>query len=65
MNIFQELGFVIHPEKSQIVPTQEIKFLGFIINSREMTISLTPQRKRTSRILFKKYYVFINPQLYF
>ena len=45
INIFQELGFIIHPEKSQIVPSQELKFIGFIINSREMAISLTPEKK--------------------
>ena len=28
INIFQELGFIIHPEKSQIVPTQSLKFEG-------------------------------------
>lgn len=32
----QELGFKIHPEKSQFVPEKTVKFLGFMINSKEM-----------------------------
>ena len=38
------LGFVIHPEKSILIPTQEITFLGFIPNSDNMKIKLTPER---------------------
>ncbi|CAB4019797.1 Hypothetical predicted protein, partial [Paramuricea clavata] len=32
-NLFQQLGFVIHPEKSGLHPVQAIEFLGFVINS--------------------------------
>ena len=38
------LGFVIHPKKSILIPTQEIAFLGFIFNSANMTVQLTPDR---------------------
>ena len=31
-------GFVIHPEKSVLIPTQELEFLGFLLNSISMTI---------------------------
>ena len=44
-NMFQTLGFVIHPEKSQLEPTQKIIFLGFVIDSVTMTISLTEKRR--------------------
>ena len=40
------LGFVIHPEKSTFLPFQEIEFLGFLINSVTMTVSLTHTHKR-------------------
>jgi len=40
-----ELGFTIHPKKSVLVPTQEITFLGFVINSVIMKITLTMERK--------------------
>ncbi|CAB3997174.1 Gag-Pro-Pol poly [Paramuricea clavata] len=36
-NLFQQLGFVIHPEKSVLHPVQAIEFLGFVINSLSMT----------------------------
>ena len=41
----QELGFVIHPEKSVLYPTQKITFLGFIIDTVNMTVTLTPEKK--------------------
>ena len=44
VQLFTALGFVINVEKSVFTPTHEIEFLGFIINSILMTISL-PQRK--------------------
>ena len=41
VDLLQFLGFTIHPEKSVLVPTQEIEFLGFVLNSVEMKIKLT------------------------
>lgn len=38
------LGFTIHPEKSVFNPTQKNVFLGFVINSIEMTVRLTLER---------------------
>ena len=37
---FRDTGFTIHPTKSVFQPCQEIQFIGFVINSRTMTISL-------------------------
>ena len=37
-------GFMIHPEKSILHPTQSIIYLGFVIDSVKMTVSLTPER---------------------
>ena len=42
---FDDLGFIIHPEKSVFIPSQELILLGFIINSIDMTITLTPEKK--------------------
>ena len=39
-----DLGFIIHPEKSVLVPTQNIVFLGFVLNSNDMTVSLTKEK---------------------
>ena len=44
ITLLDRLGFVIHPEKSILIPTQEITFLGFIFNSANMTLKLTPER---------------------
>ena len=43
-NIFKSLGFTINFEKSHIVPSQTIVYLGFIWDTLSMTISL-PQDK--------------------
>ena len=46
ISMFQTLGFTVHPEpKSSFAPSQEIIFLGFVINSRSMTITLTDEKK--------------------
>lgn len=39
------LGFSIHPDKSVLNPTQEIVFLGFIIDSVKMQVRLTQEKK--------------------
>ena len=41
---FDSLGFVIHPEKSVLIPTQELEFLAFLLNSISMTIRLPPSK---------------------
>ena len=46
-----ELRFIIHPEKSVLVPTQQIIFLGFVIDSVKMTIILTEERKQSIYML--------------
>ena len=47
MKLFDKLGFVIHPSKSVIEPRQRITFLGFILDSVSMRITLTPERIST------------------
>ena len=46
VDIFQKCGFLVNFKKSQLIPTQQIEFLGFIIDSVQFTISLT-QKKRS------------------
>lgn len=38
--LLASLGFIIHPEKSNFTPVQEIRYLGFIVNSIDMTVKL-------------------------
>ena len=42
--LLQELGLVINLKKSLMTPSQEVEFLGMVINSKEMTNSL-PEEK--------------------
>lgn len=40
-HLFSKLGFVVHDQKSVRTPSQEIVFLGFVLNSVTMTVKLT------------------------
>ena len=46
IRLMDSLGFVVHPDKAVLIPTQELVFLGFLLNSITMTVSLT-QAKAT------------------
>ena len=39
MELFVALGFIINMIKSTLTPTQELEFLGFLLNSHIMTIT--------------------------
>ena len=45
IKLLRELGFVIHTEKSVLILSQTIVFLGFIISSKNMTLSLNGEKK--------------------
>lgn len=47
--LLDNLGFIINKEKCELIPSQERKYLGFILNSSEMSISL-PEDKRSTLI---------------
>lgn len=42
--LLQSLGFLIHKEKSVLTPTQRLKFLGFYLDSKEMTVEITADK---------------------
>ena len=42
--LLQHLGFVINFKKYVLEPTQEIEFLGMIVNSKTMTLSLSQEK---------------------
>ena len=52
----RELGFKIHPEKLVLVPTQQIIFLGFVIDSVKMTITVTEKRKQSIYMLARIFF---------
>ena len=45
IKLLEELGFVVHPLKSVLIPSQEIEILGFVISTVFMTIELTLDKK--------------------
>ena len=45
IKLFLKLGFITHPEKSSLQPSQEITYLGFIFNSKEMLVKLTSEKR--------------------
>ena len=42
--LFTKLGFHIHPNKSVFIPSQKITFLGFVLDSIAMTVTLTGEK---------------------
>ena len=42
--LFTRLGFIIHPLKSVLKPVQSLVFLGFVLNSINMTVRLTAEK---------------------
>lgn len=44
VTMFDNSGLVVHPEKSVLVPTQRLVFLGFILDSILLRISLMPEK---------------------
>ena len=44
IDLLGSLGFSIHTGKSVLIPTQKIEFLGFLIDSKTMQISLTNKK---------------------
>ena len=44
LKILELLGFTVHPEKSVLKPSTSIKYLGFILDSVNMKITLTEDR---------------------
>ena len=54
IEILVALGFVINLKKSVFQPSQRLEFLGFVIDSRKMMISLPHQRLQSLRSLAKR-----------
>ena len=46
VKLVTELGFCVHPEKSSLIPSQEIVFLGNVLNLVTMTINKTDKGEK-------------------
>ena len=49
INLFESLGFVLHQTKPVTTPAQKLILLGFVLNSENMTVSLTLERARKNK----------------
>ena len=47
--MFDDLGPVVHPEKSVLIPQQKISFLGFVIDSIKMIVRFTEDKIRKTK----------------
>ena len=43
-HVVRSSGFVIHPTKSVFDPVQILPYLGFVLNSIDMTVTISPER---------------------
>ena len=43
-------GFITHPEKSVLEPSQEIVYLGFVLNSVSMSVSPTTEKAERVKV---------------
>ena len=44
MSLVDSVGLTTHPDKSVVIPTQCIGFVGFILESRDMAVRLAPRK---------------------
>ena len=49
------LGFVLHPEKSQFIPSTKVDILGFTIDSVKMIVTLTEEKRNNLLKLLQEF----------
>lgn len=45
VKLVTDLGFIVHEDKSVFVPSKKLQFLGFLIDTEKMIITLTQEKK--------------------
>ena len=63
-SLFSRLGFHIHPTKSVLIPTHILTFLGYILNSLEMTVSLTQEKIQKTIGACSDLLTMVNPPIF-
>ena len=58
VQLFTKVGFLLNKEKSILIPRHELTFLGFVLNSVNMTVRPSPEKaqklqKRCSALFSK------------
>ena len=51
--LLHELGFTLHPDKCQLIPSTKVKTLGFIVKSIETIVTLTQDKTENILSLLK------------
>ena len=62
--LFSRLGFYIHPTKSVLTPSHTLTFLGFILNSLEMTVSPTQEKIQKTTGACSDLLNMVNPPIF-
>ena len=62
--LFEQLGFILHDEKSATIPAQQLVLLGFVLNSVSMTVSLTSERSRKLKVACEHLYNETKPTIH-
>ena len=47
VHLLDNFGFTVHDKKLVLIPTKEIKFVSFILNSADMTVRLPLEKKES------------------
>ena len=62
IKLFLKLDFIIYPEKSSLQPSEEITYLTFVFNLKEMLVTLTSEKRKKFFSLAKAFLKKINLQ---
>ena len=46
VELLDSLRFIIHKEKSVLKPCKELRYLGFVLNSEDMTVTLPKEKQK-------------------
>ena len=61
--LLTKLGFVVNIQKSELEPKQQITFLGFILNSQNMTVRVTEKKSKKLRQKISDLQAIANPSI--
>lgn len=61
--LLQKLGFILHPDKSIFIPSQQMVFLGFVLDSVNMRISLASDKAEKIKSLCSQFLKAKSPSI--
>ena len=57
INLLRKLGFTVNIDESIFIPTQILEFLRFLLNSTDMTVSLSNEKKDSLKLKIYKFFL--------